>query len=219
MTISKKHLVIGLVLALALIAVQGVGAADGEIIYACANARGIIRMVDDTASCLASETPLQWNVQGEQGPPGPQGPQGPEGSQGPAGLAPSQFVMLESILMGEEVDFKRNLPDGTPAQGVFRVPEGMVLIVTDVDWQQNSGTPGARVILRLYARPLDGEEEPGVPVFESTVILNSEGDGGISEAMSTGFAVSSEARLDRDVWGDGITNHTVIRGYLVPAEE
>jgi hypothetical protein len=101
LTLSKRHLTIGLVLAVALIAVQGVGAQDGEIIYACANlSDGSVRIVDTPDACRKNEGPLQWNVQGPTGEPGEQGPQGEpalcppaevqvigvEGPQGPPGV-------------------------------------------------------------------------------------------------------------------------------------
>ena len=71
MTISKKHLILGMVLVIALIAVQGVSAADGETIYACVNARGIPRIVDASETCIGNETQLQWNAQGIPGPSHP----------------------------------------------------------------------------------------------------------------------------------------------------
>jgi hypothetical protein len=220
-TISKKHLTIGLVLAVALIAVQWVGAAEGEIIYACVNPAGQVRIVDGPGACRSQETLLQWNVEGPEGPQGPQGPEGPQGPPGcgtPTDPAASQFVMLEIIGVAEGTDFSRILPDATSAD-IFRVPEGMVFVVTDVDWQYNSGDPGERVTLRLFIERLD-DPETYHRVFESTIILNSEGEGGISEAMTTGFAVSSEAKLALDVFGaGGNLEHTIVRGYLIPAGE
>jgi hypothetical protein len=60
-----------------LLAVQGVGATDGEIIYACVNlADGAVRIVDTPDACKKNERPLEWNVQGPTGEPGEPGPQG-----------------------------------------------------------------------------------------------------------------------------------------------
>ena len=107
-SISKKHLIIGLVLVLTLIAVQGVGAADSEIVYACKNPRGIIRIVDDAASCIGPETLLQWNAQGIPGPVGPQGAQGEKGDEGaPGDPGPSgmrQYYVTETQYNGDEAD-------------------------------------------------------------------------------------------------------------------
>jgi len=139
-------------------------------------------------------------------------------------LDASQFVVLEVVGTATGLDFSRTLPDGTSAAGYFRVPEGMVLVVTDVDWQYNSGEPGTRAVLRLLIEPLATDERetpraPGRRVFASTITqLNPEGDGGRSEAMTTGFAVSSAGKLAVDVMGKGgKLNHLVIRGYLILA--
>jgi hypothetical protein len=46
------------------------------------------------------------------------------------------------------LSFKRNMPDGNSVFP-FVIPTHKVLVVTDMDWQWNSGTPGRRQILRL----------------------------------------------------------------------
>jgi hypothetical protein len=49
----------------------GVTLDDGNTIHACAkNQGGGLRLVDSSDDCLASETLVEWNVQGPQGPPG-----------------------------------------------------------------------------------------------------------------------------------------------------
>ena len=82
MTIPKKYLVIGVVVVITLIAVKGIVAQSDEVIYACANPQGVVRIVDGPDSCRGNELARYWNV---EGPPGPMGPQGPEGPQGPLG--------------------------------------------------------------------------------------------------------------------------------------
>jgi hypothetical protein len=55
-------------------------------------------------------------------------------------------------------------------------------------------------------------------VFESTIALNREGNGGISETMTAGFVVASSVRLAVDTFpGGGQIQHAIFRGYLVPA--
>ena len=45
-------------------------------------------------------------------------------------------------------------------------------------------------------------------VFESTITLNNEGRGGISEAMTSGFIVSSKGRIVVDSYpGGGVISH------------
>ncbi len=119
-------------------------------------------------------------------------------------------------------DFVRNLPDGTRTGGFFRVPDGKVLVVTDVDWQyvHPSGAAGADKlqIMRLFIQSLVNPSDE-LRAFESAIVLSSEGEGGASEAMQSGFVVSSAARLCPDVFPgpegppSGL-QHLILRGYL-----
>lgn len=56
-----------------------------EVIHACADGRGVLRMIPADGSCTATETPVNWNVQGVQGNPGATGQTGAQGEAGPAG--------------------------------------------------------------------------------------------------------------------------------------
>lgn len=52
--------------------------AQGEnTINACVDKDGALRIVTQEEQCKKKESPLSWNVQGEQGPQGPQGSVGP----------------------------------------------------------------------------------------------------------------------------------------------
>lgn len=53
--------------------------------YACADQRGGLRLVDVDTSCKATETKYSWNKEGPAGAAGPPGPAGGEGPAGPAG--------------------------------------------------------------------------------------------------------------------------------------
>ncbi|HEX6583181.1 MAG TPA: collagen-like protein [Thermoleophilaceae bacterium] len=53
-----------------------------EVIHACADGRGTLRMIPAGGSCELNEAPVSWNAQGIQGVPGPTGA---TGAQGPAG--------------------------------------------------------------------------------------------------------------------------------------
>lgn len=142
------------------------------------------------------------------------------------GQPPNHHVLLESIGVAntgdpiKDLDFFRILPDGTltpSGPAGFRVPPGEVLIITDVDWQY-AGSPGSCQTFRVFIKPLK-DDAPGRRVFESTIILNSEGHGGASEAMTTGFIVSSNVRLAVDTGpGGGKIQHALLRGYLVPVK-
>jgi hypothetical protein len=124
------------------------------------------------------------------------------------------------------LDFVRVLPDGNSESGAgglgWRVPEGKVLVVTDVDWQYvhpNHGTAAGKIqILRLFIENL-ADPSRSRRAFESTITLSSKGEGGISEAMTSGFIVTSEARICPDVFPgpqgppSGL-QHLIFRGYL-----
>ncbi|HEX2296401.1 MAG TPA: phage tail protein [Actinomycetota bacterium] len=59
---------------------------DTTTIHACAKTgTGALRVVSSGDECKSNETPMQWTVEGPQGPPGPQGPIGPQGPAGPQG--------------------------------------------------------------------------------------------------------------------------------------
>lgn len=148
-------------------------------------------------------------------------------------LSASQHVVLE-VCAGmnggygpAKLDFLRILPDATAQAGAnglgWRVPAGQALVVTEVDWQyvHPQGVAGADKIevLRLF---LDSLASPGTTrrVFESTITLSSKGEGGISESMSSGFVVSSKARLGPDIMPGPLgppfgLQHLILRGYLV----
>jgi len=58
---------------------------SGFAVHACVGTAGMLRVVDVPADCVADETPLSWNITGEQGPIGPQGDAGPAGADGSPG--------------------------------------------------------------------------------------------------------------------------------------
>ena len=57
-----------------------------EVIHACADGRGTLRMIPAGGSFTSTETPVNWNAQGVQGVPGATGAQGPAGPAGARGL-------------------------------------------------------------------------------------------------------------------------------------
>jgi hypothetical protein len=130
-------------------------------------------------------------------------------------------VVLESVgAASTGLDFIRINPDGTralPTPPWFRVPRRQVLIVTDVDWQYNLGNAGGIQTFRIFIKNI---ADPSIMnrVFESTIVLNSQGQGGISEPMTSGFIVSSGGRIVVDTFpGGGVISHIIIRGYLTVA--
>ena len=139
------------------------------------------------------------------------------------GQSPRNHVTLETIRVGntgdpkQDLDFIRINQDGTRPGGPpwFRVPTGQVLVVTDVDWQYNLGTAGQIQTFRIFIENL---ADPTISnrVFESAIVLNNQGQGGISESMTSGFVVSSAGRIVVDTYpGGGVISHVIIRGYLM----
>lgn len=145
----------------------------------------------------------------------------------------SQHVVLEVVggINGGcgpgKMDFIRNLSDGTNQSGPgglgWRVPAGRALVVTDVDWQyvhpQGAADAGKIQVLRLFIESL---ASPGdsFRAFESTITLSPQGQGGISEAATSGFVVTSKARICPNVFPGpqgppfGL-QHLILRGYLI----
>jgi hypothetical protein len=89
---SAKQIVASIaIIALVLVGITSWVFARGDVIHACVNPAGQIRIVAANDACRSQETPLQWNTMGPQGPPGPKGdkgdpgPPGPGGPQGPPG--------------------------------------------------------------------------------------------------------------------------------------
>ena len=93
---NRRKWTVGAVAVAAMLAAGGVAYAtipdSGGTIHGCyARSGGSLRVIDATVTnCKSTETSLDWNVQGQQGPQGSQGPQGPAGPQGAPGPQGSQ---------------------------------------------------------------------------------------------------------------------------------
>ena len=115
-------------------------------------------------------------------------------------------------------DVVRLSADGTSGSEPFRFPEGRSMIITEVDWYYFNGPPGLMVVLSVINENLRDASKRST-VFQSPVRLGADGVGGTSERLTTGFAVSSSARLCFDVL-NGSTGHpmrlsrVLLRGYL-----
>lgn len=150
-----------------------------------------------------------------------------------ATLSAHQHVVMEVVggINGgcgpAKLDFVRVLPDGNVETGPgglgYRVPTGQALVITDVDWQyvhpQGATVAGRIMVLRLFIENI-ANASVSRRAFESTITLSSRGEGGISEAATSGFVVSSKARICPDVF-PGPTGppsglqHLLLRGYLI----
>lgn len=144
----------------------------------------------------------------------------------------SDYVTLEVVgveggCQDSGLEFVRNLPDGTrdtvnvDSSGNFRIPTGRVLVVTDVDWQyihpDGAAAAGTIQVLGLRIENLDTGDLN--PAFASTITLSTTGQGGASQAASSGFIVSSKARICPDVSPGPLgppsgLQQLIVRGYL-----
>ncbi len=92
----RRKWTVGAVAVAAMLVAGGVAYAtipgSGGTIHGCyAKSGGSLRVIDaGVTNCKSTETSLDWNVQGQQGPQGAQGPQGPAGRQGAPGPQGSQ---------------------------------------------------------------------------------------------------------------------------------
>ena len=119
--------------------------------------------------------------------------------------------------------FRRVFQDGTGALQPFQMPPDRSLVITDVDWQYRhpNGTAAGRrrVVLRLFLQNL-ADPSHQESVFESSILLSEEGEGGTSEAMTAGFVMTDAAQLCVDTGEEpkgppfGL-QHTILRGYLL----
>jgi hypothetical protein len=105
----------------------------------------------------------------------------------------------------------------------WRIPSNDVLVITDVDWQyihpEGAAASGLIQTPRLFIQNLTNRDD-NVRVFESTITPSTQGQGGISEGMTSGFVVSPAAKISADLfpgpmgppWG---LQHLLLRGYLI----
>ena len=134
------------------------------------------------------------------------------------GRKASEIVNLSGLFNANgEIFFMRTLPDGT-ANSSFTIPADKVLIITDINWQIESGNPGtvARLSLRI--------ENLANPIFirnvhNSVLTLNSAGVNGLNERMAAGIVISSAAKITANLNApSGALGGLFLIGYLAPEE-
>lgn len=119
------------------------------------------------------------------------------------------------------LEFMQNRPDGTsaPFPSTPIPPPGSVMVVTEVDWQLNGGSPRSSHLLRMFV--VNKASGSSFRALESPVHLDDLGGGGAVTAVTTGFVFSSAAALCLDVISisgapSGLLQHALVRGYYVP---
>ena len=87
------------------VALATIPGGDGVIHSCYAKSGGALRVIDaSVTNCKSTETSLDWNMTGAQGPAGPQGPKGDPGPQGPKGDAGPQGVKGDAGPQGVKGD-------------------------------------------------------------------------------------------------------------------
>jgi hypothetical protein len=133
------------------------------------------------------------------------------------GRKASEIVNLSGLFNATgEISFLRTLPDGTAS--AFTIPAGKVLVITDVNWQIESGNPGT--VTRLLLR-IENLANPSLirNVHNSVLTLNSAGVNGVNEHLGAGIAVSSAAKITANLIApSGALGGLYLIGYLAPEE-
>jgi hypothetical protein len=109
----------------------------------------------------------------------------------------------------------RIYPNGTA--DYFTIPEGKVLVVTDVDWNYNTGERNQAQTLGILIK-MPKEKIRNV-IFASTVVGDANGAGGANVSMTAGFVVSSMSSIELTLESKGFLNNIVLRGYLIDFPE
>jgi hypothetical protein len=133
------------------------------------------------------------------------------------GRKASEIVSLSGLFDATgKIFFMRSLPDGTTS--TFTIPAGKVFIITDVNWQIDSGNPGTVIRMSLRTENL---ANPSLfrTVFESVLTLNSAGLNGSNERLGAGIVVSSAAKITANpTIPTGALSSLFLIGYLAPDE-
>ena len=151
-----------------------------SVIQACADPKGVLRLLRPGSSCTARETPISWNVMGPQGPqgvPGPVGPLGPPGAQGAVGpigpqgrpgtgahhVVDALGKVLGPVIGVSERSFRSNLVHGGQPLVLFQVDRAAFVL------EVHRSHIGSYLLLgSMYYESADCS---GMPLFEPSTGL------------------------------------------------
>lgn len=160
-------------------------------------------------------------------------------AQSHMGVPPEDFVTLEAhckaaddVVCTEAYPLSRTYPDGSGGSVPYVIPEGKLLVVTDVNWRWTTidlddARIGHHMEVFLRRDNLANSSLSNEPFTSSATISRtlcaSPCVGAISATgdveMTTGFIVGSEAKLAYSVNDTGSFGLVlIIRGYLLPDE-
>jgi hypothetical protein len=141
------------------------------------------------------------------------------------GVAPSDFVVLSLSDPKGTPKFVRSNSDGTVETEEFVVPEGSVLVVTDVDYSVEVSGSFVGAVLRVYVENTSSSARS----LAAVITPPDGGSGGLHAATASfqsGFVVESGARVVADMVEGRVVSQTdlksfstqdsliVVRGYL-----
>lgn len=136
------------------------------------------------------------------------------------GIRPEDHVVLERI--GDETQYgawQRTFPNGTSVSP-FLIPEGRLLVITDVACRirVSETPPSSNINVTLLLARLEDLQQ-SVPVHWSTILLDANGSGGVSESAASGFIANEEVTIiwEQDAGGDAEPGF-ILRGYLMDLE-
>jgi len=118
-------------------------------------------------------------------------------------------------LVSTNIGFRRVNANGVFASGEFTVPNGQVLIVTDVEWISTCNCTSGSGQITLEVNGASGAHRP---VYVSYAPRGTDGRAGATDGMETGFAVASGGRVTlAPSLSSASTTYTIyLHGYLAP---
>lgn len=134
------------------------------------------------------------------------------------GRKTSEMVSLIGLFnMSNEIFFKRSLPNGK--EEPFTIPQGKILVITDIHWQVSAGNPGTVCRLSLVIENLANPVAFNRLVYNSVLTLNGGGVNGSNDRLTAGILVSSAAKIRANMTiPTGALESFFLIGYFVPEE-
>lgn len=153
-------------------------AAQADVIDACVNKKGSMRIVSDPSQCKPSESSLSWNQQGPQGEPGDPGQPGDPGDPGERGPAGPSLRLFDAA--GLEIGLYMEGEAGS--MRIFHEPTRVSFVV---DTRSGTLDPVPDIGLRF--------EDPGCPPEAAHVEVGDATGGFLIDSGQGLFAVDTAA--------------------------
>ena len=148
------------------------------------------------------------------------------------GIPLTELVILKGKSVSEVVDniqlqyifFRINPNDGSLEPKIktdfgYTAPSGKSLVITELDWQFHSGTPGHSLSLWVVLTwNYYSAQQVNREVFSSAIVLDASGNGGASTILTTGFIVPSNVKISIRIIkipNSGKIWNVILRGYII----